>query len=85
MSPGADWKPFEVSSEEYEKLCVALESLDPLTLIDQARFIWIKAKRAPEFDDISDYTEWGQAVTRKYGTEAQAEAKQNLARAKSDA
>ena len=83
MSPGADWIPFELTEEEYEELCVALETIDPLTLIDQARYIWIKAKRAPEFDDIADYVEWGQAVTKKYGNEAQAEAEQNVSRAKS--
>ncbi len=82
MSPGADWQPFEVSDEEYRELCVALESIDPLTLRDHARCIWIKAKRAPEFDDKTDFVEWGRAVTKQYGTEAQAEAEQNVNRAR---
>lgn len=78
MSPGADWHPFEISHEEYQELCADLELIDPLSLKHQARYIWIKAKRAPEFDDIADYVDWGRAITEKYRSEGQEEAERNI-------
>ena len=80
MSPSADWQPFHLSEDEYSELCASLETIDPVDLWLQRVYAWNKAKRAPEFDNIKEPLKWGQAVTKKYRSDAMAEADRNMAR-----
>jgi hypothetical protein len=66
MSPGASWKPFKISAEEYSSLIGELRST-PLTEIKpHARYVWIPVKFDPSFDHIQEWIEWMKAVCRKH-------------------
>ncbi|MCP5305504.1 MAG: hypothetical protein H6953_08650 [Chromatiaceae bacterium] len=66
MSPGATWRPFDVSQAEYEALLHTIERLDPGTLGEQARYTRVKFERDADFDQIPDWESWLMAVCEKH-------------------
>jgi hypothetical protein len=79
MSPSASWGGFQIDREEYNELCKELDSLDQLTLQGKAEWIYVKAKRAPEYDHILDRWEWLDAVAEKYRDDFFKEQEKNIA------
>lgn len=66
MSPGATWQPFEISSEEYESLILVIESLDPKSLGDQARYARVKYEFDKSFDQIQSWESWLLSICEKH-------------------
>lgn len=66
MSPGATWQPFQLSSEEYDRLVQEISELDPGSLGDAARYTRVKYAFDPGFDAIQDHVSWLLAVCEKY-------------------
>jgi len=58
MSPGASWKPFKLSDDEYNQLWALIEKTDPTSLKSRARFAAVKYKRDIELENIMDHMEW---------------------------
>lgn len=67
MSPGATWEPFALSDREYEDLVAVLDSLDPASLGDAARFTRRKYQLDHELDGLADRHAWTTAIHEKYG------------------
>ena len=66
MSPGATWKPFQISSREYESLVKAINNLDPKSLRNAARYTWVKFEFDRSFDHIRSWEDWLLAVCEKH-------------------
>ncbi len=66
MSPGATWKPFTISKEEYEALLTALKTTPLSEIKPHARYAEVTLKCDPEFDDIQDRITWIRAVCSKH-------------------
>ncbi len=66
MSPGASWEPFEISAADYETLCQALEETSLEELQQRGHGVYVKLRRAPEFDHHRKQGHWMQAVVAKY-------------------
>lgn len=69
----AFWSPFELTPEEYNDLCTELGNIDPTEIGSDARYAYVKIKRAEEFDLIKDDKEWSKAVNHKFQIEFVAE------------
>jgi hypothetical protein len=66
MSPGASWKPFELSREEYDELVQAVKLLDPQSLGERARYTLVKFDFDSSFDHIDKWEHWVEAVCQKH-------------------
>ena len=66
MSPGATWKPFQLSRSEYEDLVQLIKTLEPKSLEGQARYIWVKFEFDNSFDQIRRLEHWLMAVCEKH-------------------
>jgi len=66
MGPGATWEPFSVDQQEYDELWSILDTLDPQSLGETARYTIVKFKRDSTFDHITDWREWIHAVAEKH-------------------
>ena len=67
MSPGAIWKPFTISSEEYTHLISVPESTPLDEIKPQARYALVKPIFDHELDGFQDYSEWLMAAGKKHG------------------
>jgi hypothetical protein len=69
MGPGATWKGFTISPEEYGVLVRALKET-PISKIQLlARFAMVPMKLDPSFDHFQDQAEWMKAVCEKHRKE----------------
>jgi len=66
MSPGATWEPFELSESEYAELAREVESVDPASFSDQARYAWQKFVFDPSFDGLQEHLDWVRQVCEKH-------------------
>ena len=66
MSPGATWKPFTISQQEYEALTAALMSTSLSEIQPHARYAHVAMKLDPVFDHIRDRFAWMKAVCIKH-------------------
>jgi hypothetical protein len=66
MSPGASWKPFSISEEEYTALVDAVMSAMPSAIARHARYAWIPKAIDHSFDQIQDRWKWFTAVCEKH-------------------
>ena len=66
MGPGATWRPFEISRDEYEQLVQVIRVADPKRLGDQARYAWVKYDFDGSFDHIQEWQPWLTAVCEKH-------------------
>jgi len=66
MSPGATWKPFKITKEEYDKLS-KLVKITPISSIQPyARYAWLPFKFDSGFDYIMDQKQWMFATCEKH-------------------
>jgi hypothetical protein len=66
MSPGASWKPFTISTDEYEELAEAVRHTPVSEIRPHARYAWLQMKFDVEFDHLTDRIEWMRAVCEKH-------------------
>jgi len=66
MSPGASWRPFELSRQEYDDLVAAVRSVPVESLRGKARYARLPFKFDPTFDQLLDDRVWLEAVCAKY-------------------
>jgi hypothetical protein len=66
MSPGASWKPFTVTQEEYGTLVQAVKDTPLSEIKPYARYAWLPMKFDSSFDHIADWVEWMAAICAKH-------------------
>jgi ribA/ribD-fused uncharacterized protein len=66
MSPGATWKPFQLSLTEYDQLTEAIRSSPFNRLRRRARFAGRQFTFDDSLDHINDYQEWVEAVCDRH-------------------
>jgi hypothetical protein len=66
MSPGASWKPFSISPEEYENLVAEVLTTPVREIQPHARYARLTFTLDPEFDYIQDRMEWRREVCKKH-------------------
>jgi hypothetical protein len=66
MSPGATWKPFLLKKDEYHNLTQAIQSLNPKSLGDKARYTLVKYEFDSSFDHITNWEKWIFSVCEKH-------------------
>ena len=76
MSPGAKWKPFTISQDEYAALVAAVRSTPLEQIRPYARYVFVPWKFDPAFDHIPTWADWLKAVCQKHRHSWHAEMKQ---------
>ena len=66
MGPGASWKPFSISAEEYQQLITAIKTTPIETIQPYARYAWLRPQFDDSFDGLTDYISWMRAVCEKH-------------------
>ena len=66
MSPGAGWKPFTISENEYKELVKAVKDTPISEIESQARYAFIPMEFDCEFDHIEDRFEWMRVICNKH-------------------
>lgn len=66
MSPGATWKPFKITKQDYKELLKTIKTLEPESLGDTARYKQIKFDVDHSFDKIRTWEPWVAAVCKKH-------------------
>jgi len=73
MGPGATWKPFTLSEEEYDVLVREVKTTPLSEIKTPARYAFLSLKFDPSFDHIEGLMEWSDAVCHKHRDEWHAE------------
>ena len=66
MGPGASWKPFSISQEEYALLVDAVMNTPRSKIAPHARYAMLPREIDNSFDYIKDRMEWFAAVCEKH-------------------
>ncbi len=66
MSPGASWKPFSITEDEYTVLADAIVNTPKAELKPHSRYAMWPLTIDHSFDDIQDRMEWVAAVCAKH-------------------
>lgn len=66
MSPGASWKPFEISQQEYVALCDAIRNTPVAEIAPQARYAELQFRFDSSFDHVQDAQEWMRLACEKH-------------------
>jgi hypothetical protein len=66
MSPGATWKPFKITMEEYDKFIELVKSTPISDIQPHARYAWLPYKFDSDFDHIKDHKSWMFAACEKH-------------------
>lgn len=66
MGPGCSWEPFQLDRTEYRELVRAVLETDPTLLEGGPRLASLRLGIDNEFDDMSDFADWAQAVGSKH-------------------
>ena len=67
MSPGANWEPFTITSEEYTQLVEAIESTPLDAIKPHAHYAFAKPIFDHELDGLQEYFTWVMAAGAKHG------------------
>ena len=65
-SQDSSWKPFEITSQDYEKLVQQLNVTNPGDLRPKARFTEVKLERDVALDNYKSSDSWTKAACRKH-------------------
>ena len=69
MSPGASWKPFEITRSTYLELRAAVSKFDPADFEDSAEVFRMRFVFDDSFDYVGDRFEWAKLVCDKHRTD----------------
>ncbi|MDH3439177.1 MAG: DUF4303 domain-containing protein [Gammaproteobacteria bacterium] len=64
-----DWKPFEISRDEYEQLVDEVKAVDPSGIWSYKGMAFVKLRRAEEFDKFTDSDRWRTVICREFSDE----------------
>jgi hypothetical protein len=64
-----DWKPFEISRDEYEQLVEEVKAVDPSEVWSYKGITFVKLRRAEEFDKFTDSDRWRTVICREFSDE----------------
>ena len=66
MSPGSSWKPFRISSGQYDRLVQQVRETPVILIKDKARFGQLKFIIDSSFDQYKEQSTWLNKVCERY-------------------
>jgi hypothetical protein len=66
MSPGASWKPFTITQDEYADLAKAVKETPLVEIKPRARYAWVVLEVDASFDHLTDLADWAHAICEKH-------------------